>query len=183
MKGIVPGALAICLAAALWGLDGVVLTPRLHPLPVLFVVFLLHLIPFVIMQPIFFGCYRRLFKLSKKDWVVLGLVALTGGIVGTFAIVKALFSVDFNQLSVVVLLQKLQPVFAISLAALILKEPLSIRFVSWATTALVGAYLLTFGLSPPVMTPGAEATAGAAWATLAAAAYGSATVFGKKLLS
>ena len=27
-------ALAICLAAALWGLDGVVLTPRLYNLPV-----------------------------------------------------------------------------------------------------------------------------------------------------
>jgi len=183
MKRLVPGALAICLAASLWGLDGVVLTPRLHALPVLFVVFLLHLIPFVIMQPLFYRCYRQLFDLPIGDWAVLSLVSLSGGIVGTFAIVNALFLVDFNQLSVVVLLQKLQPLFAISLAALILKEPLSIRFVSWAVAALIGAYLLTFGLAPPEMTPGAETTEAAVWATLAAAAYGSATVLGKKILS
>ena len=45
------GALAVCAAAALWGLDGVVLTPRLFSLPVPFVVFLLHAVPFLLMQP------------------------------------------------------------------------------------------------------------------------------------
>ena len=45
------GAVAICVAAALWGLDGVVLTPRLYELDVLFVVFLLHAVPFVRQSP------------------------------------------------------------------------------------------------------------------------------------
>ena len=54
------GAAAICLAAALWGLDGVVLTPRLSNLAVPFVVFLLHAVPFGLMQPVLFGCWRRL---------------------------------------------------------------------------------------------------------------------------
>jgi drug/metabolite transporter (DMT)-like permease len=183
MKRILPGALAICLAASLWGLDGVVLTPRLHNLPVPFVVLILHLVPFILMQPFLSGCYRALRQLSVQAWVTLGLVALTGGIVGTFSMVRALFLVDFNQLSVVVLLQKLQPVFAISLAAILLDEPVTRRFSAWTTIALGGAYLLTFGLELPTLSSEAHTMEAAAWALLAAAAFGSATVFGKRLLS
>ncbi|MBD3871442.1 MAG: EamA/RhaT family transporter, partial [Acidobacteria bacterium] len=105
------------MSAALWGLDGVVLTPRLSNLQVPFVVFLLHAIPFVLMQPFLHSTYRRLRRMTAKGWSALALVAFTGGFLGTMAIVKALFLVDFNQLSVVVLLQKLQPVFALALAA------------------------------------------------------------------
>ena len=76
-------------------------------------------------------------------------MALTGGVLGTFSIVRALFLVDFNQVSVVVLLQKLQPVFAILLAGLVLHERVSSRFLSRAAVALAGAYLLTFGLAWP----------------------------------
>ena len=176
------GALAICLAAALWGLDGVVLTPRLFPLDVLFVVFLLHAVPFALMQPFLAGSYRELARLAPRDWVVLMLVAAAGGILGTFSIVKALFLVDFQQLSVVVLLQKLQPVFAIGLAALLLRERVTPRFLGRAALALVGAYLLTFGLQVPAATPGDRGLAAAGWALAAAASFGSATVLGKRLL-
>lgn len=43
------GAIAISFAAVLWGLDGIVLTPRLYNLDVGFVVMVLHLIPFLLM--------------------------------------------------------------------------------------------------------------------------------------
>ncbi len=181
-KRSIPGALAICLAATLWGLDGVVLTPRLFRLSVPFVVFLLHLIPFVLMQPVLYDTYGTLRRLRLGDWLALGLVAVCGGILGTYSIVKALFLVDFNQLSVVVLLQKLQPVFAIILAGILLGERITGRFLLWASMALVGAYLLTFGLTFPDMGSGSSATLAAAWAAVAAAAFGSATVFGKRLL-
>lgn len=176
------GALAICLSATLWGLDGIVLTPRLNNLDVLFVVFLLHAVPFLLMQPFLAGAYRSLFSLSLRDWAVLALVGATGGVVGTYSIVRALFLVDFNQLSVVVLLQKLQPVFAILLAALLLKERITGRFLGRAALAIAGAYLLTFGWAIPDFKTGASTVAAASWAALAAASFGSATVFGKKLL-
>jgi len=176
------GAAAICLAAALWGLDGVVLTPRLSTLAVAFVVFLLHAVPFALMQPVLFGCWRRLRAFDRRTWLVLGLVALTGGLMGTFAIVKALFLVEFKQLSVVVLLQKLQPVFAIFLAALLLKERLTGRFVAWAVAAISGGYLLTFGLSVPDLAGGERTLWAAFYALVAAACFGAATVFGKLLL-
>ncbi|MGD9252714.1 MAG: hypothetical protein PVG92_02140, partial [Holophagae bacterium] len=60
------GAALICLSAALWGLDGVVLTPRLSNLPVPFVVFLLHAVPFVLMQPFLAGSYRRLRRMPAR---------------------------------------------------------------------------------------------------------------------
>jgi drug/metabolite transporter (DMT)-like permease len=147
------------------------------------VVFLLHAVPFVVMQPFLHQSYRTFWTLRTGDWVILLLVALTGGILGTFAIVKALFLVDFNQLSVVVLLQKLQPVFAIVLAGLLLKERITPRFLWWAGVAIAGAYLLTFGLALPDLDTGAVTTRAAMWAAIAAAAFGSATVFGKRLLS
>ena len=182
MRRGVLGALAICVAAALWGLDGVVLTPRLFELDVPLVVFLLHAVPFLLMQPFLAGSYRVLARLEPREWAVLLLVSLTGGIVGTFSIVKALFLVDFQQLSVVVLLQKLQPVFAIALAAALLRERISARFVGRAALALAGAYLLTFGLRAPAAAPGDQGLAAAGWALLAAASFGSATVLGKRLL-
>ena len=58
------GAILICLSAVLWGLDGVVLTPRLANLPVPFVVFLLHAIPFALMQPFFFRSYPQVLRVG-----------------------------------------------------------------------------------------------------------------------
>jgi drug/metabolite transporter (DMT)-like permease len=177
------GAALICLSAALWGLDGVVLTPRLANLQVPFVVFLLHAIPFALMQPVLWRSYRRLRAMSARGWLALGLVAFTGGMLGTLAIVKALFLVNFNQLSVVVLLQKLQPVFALALAAILLGERVSARFLAAAVVALGGAYLLTFGLSAPTTTADGVSLQAAFLAVIAAAAFGAATVLGKMLLS
>jgi len=134
------------------------------------------------MQPVLFETYGVLRRLEIEDWLTLTLVALCGGILGTFSIVKALFMVEFNQLSVVVLLQKLQPVFAIVLAGLLLGERITSRFLLWATLAMVGAYFLTFGLQLPEIGTNSSTTMAAAWAAVAAAAFGSATVFGKRLL-
>lgn len=175
-------ALAICLAAALWGFDGVVLTPRLFALPVLFVVFLLHAVPFLLMQGFLRDAYRTLADLPLSGWVNLVLVAAVGGLAGTLAIVTALFLVEFNQLSVVVLLQKMQPLFAIVLAAVLLRERPTQGFLLWASLAVVGGYLLTFGWRSPDFSGGTTTGKAALLAIVAAASFGSATVLGKRLL-
>lgn len=178
----IAGAAAICFAAILWGLDGVVLTPRLTGLPPAFVVFLLHAVPFALMQPFLFRRYRELAVLRGRNLASLVAVSLTGGLVGTLAIVHALFLVNFDMLSVVVLLQKLQPVFAIVLAGLLLKEPISGAFVTRAAVALVGAYLLTFGASLPSWDGDVAIVHASLWAVLAAACFGAATTLGKILV-
>jgi drug/metabolite transporter (DMT)-like permease len=120
--------------------------------------------------------------MSVRGWIALALVAFTGGLLGTLAIVKALFLVNFNQLSVVVLLQKLQPVFALALAAILLGERVSARFLAAAAAALGGAYLLTFGFSAPNATAGGIPLQAAFLAIVAALAFGAATVLSKMLL-
>ncbi|MFH0836152.1 MAG: DMT family transporter [Candidatus Micrarchaeota archaeon] len=176
------GAFVISVAAILWGLDGVVLTPRLYNLDVAFVVFMLHFVPFVLMQPFLFSRYRYLARFTRNDWFYFGLVALFGGAIGTLAIVKALFLVNFDSLSVIVLLQKLQPVFAIILASIILKEKIKKHFLLWAGLAIVAGYFLTFGFALPNFSGDADYVSAAFYALLAAFSFGSATVFGKKVL-
>jgi drug/metabolite transporter (DMT)-like permease len=181
-KNIIWGAISISTAATLWGLDGVVLTPRLYNLDVSFVVFILHALPFVIMHTFLYKQYRFLKVFTLQDISVLVLIALFGGAIGTISIVKALFLVNFKELSIVVLLQKLQPIFAIALAALILKERLSKYFILWAAIALLGGYFLTFGLDRPNLQTGSNTTLAAMYAMLAAFSFGSSTVFSKMIL-
>ena len=177
------GATAIIVAAILWGLDGVVLTPQLYNLDIGFVVFMLHLVPFTIMNLFLFKQYAYLKKFSSKDYLLFFGIAFFGGALGTLAIVKALFLVNFQHLSIVVLLQKLQPIFAIILAALFLKEKIETRFYFWADVAINSSYFLTFGLRLPHMESDANLIKAAIWALIAAFSFGSATVLGKRAVS
>ena len=179
----ITGVIAVSVAAAMWGLDGVVLTPRLYNLDVGFVVFVLHLIPFVIMNILFFKEYKWVKSLSLSDWFTLFLISLFGGAIGTIAIVKALFLVNFHNLSVIVLLQKLQPVFAISLASILLKEKLQKYFILWASLAIVASYFLTFGLHLPDFSRDKNTIYAVLLSLLAAFSFGSSTVFSKKILT
>lgn len=179
----ITGAIAVSIASVMWGFDGVVLTPRLYNLDVTWVVFVLHLIPFLIMNIFLFGEYRQLKNFTSQDYIVFILVALFGGAIGTMAIVKALFLVNFKQLTVVVLLQKLQPVFAISLAAILLKEKLRKRFLLWASLAITASYFLVFGIALPDFNAGENTIYAALFALLAAFAFGSSTVLSKKVLN
>jgi len=177
------GALAICFSAALWGFDGIVLTPNLYNLDVGYVVFMLHLIPFVIMNIFLFREYRHIKQFTRADTGILLLVALFGGAVGTLSIVKALFLVEFQKLSIVVLLQKTQPIFAIALAAIILKERPRKGYFLWASLAILAGYFLTFGFKLPDVETNMQTIHASLFALLAAASFGSATVFGKKILN
>ena len=85
--------------------------------------------------------------LSKTDRLAIIGVSVLGGLVGTVFITKAFFAAYGGQVSLatVILLQKLQPVFALILARILLKEKLSARFYVWAIVAIGAGYLLAFG--------------------------------------
>lgn len=179
----VKGALAVAFSAMLWGVDGILLTPQLYNLNTAFVVFLLHLFPFALMNVFFFREYRLLKTMTRSDFIYFMLVALFGGALGTLAIVKSLFLLNFNNLSVIVLLQKLQPVFAILLARMILKERIKKGFALWAVIALIAGYFMTFGWNlPDFSTNGIVTVYAALLSLLAAFSFGSSTVFSKKIL-
>ena len=172
--------LFIIVAAALWGVDGIFLTPQLFTLPVPLVVFMVHVLPLAIMLPLLIKEWQEVKKMKKGDWGAFVWIAIFGGAIGTMAIVKALFYVNFVNLSIVILLQKLQPLFAITLAWLLLKERLPKQFFLWSGLVLLGSYFVTFGTNLPNLSTGEKTIAAALFSLLAAFAFGSATVFGKR---
>ncbi len=179
---VLRGTIAISISAIMWGFDGVVLTPRLFNLNVIYVVTVLHLIPFLLMNIFLSKQYTHLRHFVRQDFITLSLISLFGGAIGTIAIVKALFLVNFEQLTVVVLLQKLQPIFAIILAGILLKEKIRKNFLIWAAIAIIASYFLTFGFNLPNFSSGSNIIYAALFALLAAFSFGSSTVFSKKFL-
>ncbi len=180
MKKLAP--LFIIIAAVLWGLDGIVLRPSLYSLPVPLVVFVEHALAFLIMLPFLIKEFKEVKKLKKAEWGSFVWIAIFGGAIGTMAITKALFYVHFVNLSIVILLQKFQPVFAIFLAWLVLKEKLPKKFFVWATMAIIGGYFVTFGVDLPNLSTGDKTAMAALFSLIAAFSFGSSTVFGKRAL-
>ena len=179
------GGILIIIAAIMWGLDGVLLTPsyfsKFHFYDVNFIVFIAHAIPTFILSLLFFGQYKELRNFTKSDFLFFGLIALFGGTLGTLSIVKALQLSEFSKFSIVILIQKTQPIFAILLAFLILKERPSQKFYFIAGIALAAVYLLTFEFNSPALLPKNNLLA-SLYSLLAAFSFGSATVFGRKIV-
>ncbi len=176
------GVIGILIAAIMWGFDGVFLTPNLYSLPVPLVVLTLHLFPALLLSIIFFKKFKYLAKFTFQDYLFFTLIALSGGSIGTLAIVKALFLVNFSKLSIVILLQKLQPIFAITLSFLILREKINKNFIIWSLIAIIASYFLSFGFNLPLVGNNANTVKAIFYSLLAALSFGSATVFGKKVL-
>lgn len=174
--------LFVIIAAALWGFDGIVFRPALYGLPVSLVVLIESTIVALFLSPIFIRQYSKIKILSRQDWFAFFGVALFGGAIGTMAITKALFYVNFVNLSIVILIQKLQPVFALSLAGILLKEKLPKIFFLWAFFAVTGAYFMTFGFSLPNFLAGDKTFVAAGFSLIAAVSFSSSTVLSKRAL-
>ena len=173
--------LFVILAAVLWGIDGIILRPSLYSLPVSLVVLIESGIVSVLLTPFFIKKIRLVKHLDFKDWISFIAVALFGGAIGTMAITKALFYTNIN-LSIVILIQKLQPLFALLLASILLKEQLTKKFFFWAVASIIGAYFMTFGFTLPNFSSGNQTAAAAIFALIAAVSFASSTVFSKRAL-
>jgi drug/metabolite transporter (DMT)-like permease len=174
--------LFVIIAALLWGIDGIVLRPALYSLPVPIVVLVESSLVAVLLSPFFFRKLHLIKLLNKKDWLAFLAVALFGGAIGTMAITKALFYVDYVNLTIVILIQKLQPLFALFLAAIILKEKLPKIFFLWAGIAIIGTYIMTFGFSIPIVNAGDKTPLAALFALIAAISFAASTIFSKRAL-
>lgn len=178
-RNLYAGAAAVVIAALLWSLDGTFLRPQLYSLPSTVVVFLEHLLGFVVLAPFLFIHRRAIKSIPKKTWVAVFWVALFGGALGTTFITKALFLTGFQDISVVILLQKFQPIFAIVLAAIFLRERFPRRFYLYAGVAVIAGYFVTFKDPFTVKNLATTTSQVALFALLAAFAWGSSTTFGK----
>ncbi len=179
MRKILP-PIAVIAAALLWSMDGF-LRQELYSVSSFLIVTLEHALGALLFLPLLIKSWTHIKQLGQRGWISILWVSVCGGVLGTFFYTKALSYVNYIDLSVVVLLQKLQPLFAISLAAIILKEKLSQRFIGLALVAMIGGYLVTFGTTS-IADWDDKTLIAALLATLAAFSWGSSTVLGKHAL-
>jgi drug/metabolite transporter (DMT)-like permease len=173
------GPLLIFIAAVLWGLDGI-LRRSLYGLPPATIVFYEHLIGAILIAPFLWRAWKEE-TLHKNEWTALTLVSLLSGVLGTLFFTTALLKINFISFSVVFLLQKLQPIFTIITAYLVLGEAPGRKYLPWALLALVAGYFVTFP-NGVVNLSGKEQLAAAMFALLAAIAWGSSTAFSRYVL-
>lgn len=177
----VNGPLLIIIAAVLWALDGVI-RRNLYSLPPITIIFFEHLVGLLILTP-FIWCKISKEKISKSSLWVLLVVALLSGLLGTLWFTTALLKVHFISFSVVFLLQKLQPIFAISTASIFLKEKFYSRYIKWAVLAIIAAYFVTFKDGYVSFETGEGTIIAALYALGAAFAWGTSTTFSKIALT
>lgn len=175
------GSVAVVLAALLWSVDGL-LRRNLYDLPPSVIVFWEHALGFALLLPLLLPSWRKFGALTRKQWAAMVLVALLSGALGTILYTAALGQVQYIPFSVVVLLQQLNPIFAIATSALLLKEGLSRRFVALTGIALVGAYFTTFPTLGVNFSTGKGTMTAALLAVGAAACWGIGTAFSKYAL-
>src|SRR5882672_3640488 len=176
------GPLIVLFAAMLWATDAPFRVHLTQTLSSNFIVLGEHAIDLLFVLPVLAMGWGDLKKLSWREWSAVLFIAVGGSAVASIAFTQAFHYVNP---SVAILLQKLQPLIAIALAAIILKEPLKPLFWLWAALALFGAYLISFPNLIPQLYPGEQFNpnvAGVLLALTAAFFWGASTVFGRFVL-
>ncbi|HWO07031.1 MAG TPA: DMT family transporter [Candidatus Paceibacterota bacterium] len=174
------GPLLIFIAAVLWGLDGI-LRRALFGLPPITIVFFEHLIGLLIIAPFLIRAWRRE-RLERREWAAISVVALLSGVLGTLFFTAALLQVNFIPFSVVFLIQKLQPIFALAVADFILKERVTQSYLGFAGLALLAGYFVTFPMGAVNFSDGGAHITAALLALCAAIAWGSSTALSRYAL-
>jgi drug/metabolite transporter (DMT)-like permease len=136
-------------------------------------VLLLYSVPAVVLGWRFFR------GLGAAQWVALLVIGWGGSALATLLFTTA-FAV--GNPTVVILLQKSQPLFAIALAAILLRERLGWAYWPCFAVAMVGAYMISFGNLGPFTALGSAELLPAVLALGAALLWGSSTVLGRLVL-
>src|SRR3989344_309841 len=179
-KQFAVGPLLIIIAASLWAVDGVI-RRSLFTLPPIIIVFYEHLIGAAIVAPFILSKLLKE-KLSRREFILIAFVALLSGLFGTLWFTDALTRVNFIPFSVLFLLQKLQPIFAITTARLVLKEKIHRNYVKWALLTMIAAFFVTFPNGQINFQTGQGTIMAALLSVGAAFAWGSSTAFSKMSL-
>ncbi|WP_342574946.1 DMT family transporter [Paenibacillus sp. FSL M8-0142] len=169
----------VVLGAALWGVDPLFRVILLKNLTSAQIVLLEHIIISLIAIPVL---WRNRVELRGIGWRHVGALLFISW--GGSALATILFTMGLSNgnLNAVLLLQKLQPLFAIMLASLLLKEKLPRHFGILLIVALAGTYLLTFGMTLPIGHWNDFVQIGSLLSLGAAALWGGSTVMGRLMV-
>jgi drug/metabolite transporter (DMT)-like permease len=184
---IVAGILLVMFAAALWAADTLFRYPLLENNSTLQIVFFEHLVLVACIAVLAMSKPNWRFRYIKGTAFAFLLIGLFGSVIGTLAFTKAF---SLMNPTIVILLQKLQPIVAISLSVILLKEKISKHFIACAVLSLSGSLLM---IAPDIVAlshsdsmwyynPAITAILlGYGCALLAVCAWGASTVYGRKL--
>jgi drug/metabolite transporter (DMT)-like permease len=177
----------VAVAAMLWGTDALFRAPILQHLAKdtllrsVQLVFMEHLILAACVAPILWLARREIRSLTAKQWRAILIIG-----VGASGLATILFTISFSYGHFIetLVLQKTQPLIAIVLANLWLRERVPSRAWLWIPIALVGAYFIAI---PNPLDPRAAwedfHIATAVFALAAAAIWGAGTVLGRYALA
>lgn len=176
--------LLIFVAAMLWASDAPFRVGLTESFSSEVIVLLEHTLALVLLTPFLaLTAFREAKQLSSSEWLAVLFVGIGGSALALF-----LFTESFNYMnpSAVILLQKLQPLIAISLAMLVLKEITPLKFWQWAGISLLAAYVISFPDLVPRVYVGESFNPnliGSVLALSAAGLWGASTVLGKYILN
>src|ERR687894_114472 len=171
--------LLVAVGAAMWGTDGVLRVPLLVIASASQIVLLEHLVLLLYSVPAVVLGWSFFRGLGTAQWVALLVIGWGGSALATLLFTTA-FAV--GNPTVVILLQKTQPLFAIALAAILLRERLGWAYWPCFAIAMVGAYLISFGDLGAFKALGSAEALAAFLALGAAILWGSSTVLGRLVL-
>ncbi|MNO61017.1 putative inner membrane transporter yiJE [compost metagenome] len=169
----------VVLGAALWGVDPLFRIILLKSLTSAQIVLLEHVIIALCVGPTLWKNRRELLGVKWKQIGALLFISWGGSALATILFTNGLANGNANA---VLLLQKLQPLFAIIMARFILKERLPRNFSFLFLIALAGTYLLTFGFKIPLGHWGEFVQIGSLLSLGAAALWGGSTVMGRMMV-
>lgn len=181
------GILLVILAGLLWAVDTLIRYPLLFSgISAERIVFTEHLFLSLIFIPLLFKNRGSVWQSKVSSIFYFLIIGVFGSAIGTLAFTKAFTLINP---SLVILLQKLQPIISFSLAHFFLGEKMKRPFLIWAGVAILGGLLI----SSPDIFPGLShfdfklgflsqtAMMGYLLTMVAVVSWGASTVFGKKL--
>jgi drug/metabolite transporter (DMT)-like permease len=170
-----PGVVLVSVAAAMWGLDGLIRKPLSDSTSAYTIVFGEHVVLVALTLPLLAAAMTALWRAGPR-YVGAGVAVGAGAsAIATILFTKALFHGDFIT---VVVLQKAQPLIAVLGAWLVLKEQPRTGFAWFLLPALAGIWLIAL---PDPLDPHAHGLVPIAETLAAAALWGMGTVFGRYL--
>lgn len=183
MKGI----FLIMGASLIWAVDTLIRYPLLRAgISAERIVFTEHLLLTMCFIPVLYKGREKIWQAKISEAFYFLIIGGLGSAIATLAFTKAF---TFINPSLVILLQKLQPIVAITLAWVFLKEPIHKKFLWWAALCLVGGIMISHkdvfpGLSKMDFSYSflnKKSLVGYGLTIVAIVGWGAATVFGKKL--
>ena len=183
------GFVFILSACALWAIDTLIRYPLLYSgVDAFSIVFYEHLMLSIIFIVVFYKSIPKFWDSKVSHLVYFLIIGGIGSALSTLAFTKAF---QYLNPSLVILLQKFQPIIAISLARIVLREKIDKRFIFWGIVCLFGGLLISYedisnvffskqGFSHLLFHE--NALTGYLLVAFSVTGWGASTVFGKKLL-